>query len=128
MPSWPRVRADLVKDLQSVDRVLVWAGGRRSWIPALLQGVRTQTAQYSKQADAALDLASVDPNTGVAALQTADGTFQGLNQQFVSLGAKAEARAAEVVSAARAQAARLHALMLAVALGVQRCWPFGAPG
>jgi methyl-accepting chemotaxis protein len=85
---------------------------------ALIQGVRTQTAQYSKQADAALDLASVDPNTGVAALQTADGTFQGLNQQFVSLGAKAEARAAEVVSAARAQAARLHALMLAVAVGV----------
>jgi methyl-accepting chemotaxis protein len=110
------VRADLVKDLQSVDRVLSGLGGG-GLDPALLQGVRTQTAQYSKQADAALDLASVDPNTGVAALQTADGTFQGLNQQFVSLGAKAEAHAAEVVSAARAQAARLHALMLAVALG-----------
>ena len=111
------VRADLVKDLQSVDRALsgLDGGGLDS---ALIQGVRTQTAQYSKQADAALDLASVDPNTGVAALQTADGTFQGLNQQFVSLGAKAEAHAAEVVGAARAQAARLHALMLAVALGV----------
>ena len=111
------MRADLIKDLQSVDRVLSGLGGG-GLDPALLQGVRTQTAQYSKQADAALDLASVDPNTGVAALQTADGTFQGLNQQFVSLGAKAEAHAAEVVSAARAQAARLHALMLAVAVGV----------
>lgn len=110
------VRADLVKDLQSVDRVLSGLGGG-GLDPALIQGVRTQTAQYSKQADAALDLASVDPNTGVAALQTADGTFQTLNQQFVSLGAKAEAHAAEVVSAARSQAARLHALMLAVALG-----------
>lgn len=35
---------------------------------------------YQKQADAAIDLSSVDPNTGIAAMQNADGTFADLAQ------------------------------------------------
>ena len=35
---------------------------------------------YGKQTDAAIDLSSVDPNTGVAAMQTPDATFSDLAQ------------------------------------------------
>lgn len=110
------VRADLVRQLQGVERVLSGLAGH-GLDAALIQGVRTQTGLYTKQADMALDLASVDPNTGVAALQTADATFQNLNQQFVALGAKAEAYAADEASAASQQAAKLHWLLLALGLG-----------
>ena len=34
--------------------------------------------EYARQADSAIDLASVDPNTGIAALQTSDGSFAAL--------------------------------------------------
>ncbi len=111
------VRADLVKQLQGAERVLTGLEGH-GLDATLIQGVRAQTAQYAKQADMALDLASVDPNTGVAALQTADATFQNLNQQFVSLSAKSEAHAVEVVNGARVQADKLHWLMLVLGVVV----------
>ena len=38
--------------------------------------VAQDLAAYAKQADQAIDLASVDPNTGVAAMQGADASFK----------------------------------------------------
>jgi len=40
--------------------------------------VLKKLAKYKKDVDSAIDLSSVDVNTGMAAMQTADSTFQGL--------------------------------------------------
>ena len=39
-------------------------------------------AHYEKSADAAIDLSTVDPNTGIAALQTADADFVALTKEI----------------------------------------------
>jgi methyl-accepting chemotaxis protein len=56
----------------------------------------TQIAQYRKTADGAIDLSSVDANTGIAALQTADGDFKAMNTTLVGVIGRVTARAAEV--------------------------------
>jgi HAMP domain-containing protein len=48
-----------------------------------------------KAADAAIDLATVDANTGVAAMQTADGEFKALDEVLARLYAKAQKMSAE---------------------------------
>jgi methyl-accepting chemotaxis protein len=40
---------------------------------------------YAKQADQAIDLASVDPNTGVAMMQSADASFKAASEAMVQL-------------------------------------------
>ncbi|MGE5451642.1 MAG: methyl-accepting chemotaxis protein [Acidobacteriota bacterium] len=42
-------------------------------------------AVYVKSADDALDMAAIDPNTGIAALQTADGNYRQLSTQLTAL-------------------------------------------
>jgi methyl-accepting chemotaxis protein len=82
---------------------------------------------YGKQADAAIDLSSVDPNTGVAAMQSADATFSNLAQQ-----AQAVVAHIDQASDTQAQASALHSahqnllfaaialLVAAAAVGVSR--------
>jgi methyl-accepting chemotaxis protein len=53
-------------------------------------------ARYAKTADGAIDLASVDPNTGIAALQSADSDFKALNATLVGVIRRVSQRAAEV--------------------------------
>ena len=42
-------------------------------------------AHYEKSADAAIDLSTVDPNTGIAALQTADTDYNALTKELQSV-------------------------------------------
>jgi methyl-accepting chemotaxis protein len=54
---------------------------------ALRQGMveaRQQVQTYFKKVDEAIDLASVDPNTGVAAMQGADEAFSALNKALAA--------------------------------------------
>ncbi|MEY2689678.1 MAG: hypothetical protein RL375_3877 [Pseudomonadota bacterium] len=98
-----------------VDRARAAARQGGDAAPAYEQ-VAVSAQKCLKAADAAVDLATVDPNTGVAALQNADLEFKALDALLVGLDARAsktdQAQAAEL--GARAQR---DALLLAL-LGV----------
>jgi methyl-accepting chemotaxis protein len=80
--------------------------------------VAKDLAAYAKQADQAIDLASVDPNTGVAAMQGADASFQAASAAMSTLVSGIEAAAArlQAESSDRARASALWLALLAVAL------------
>jgi signal transduction histidine kinase/DNA-binding response OmpR family regulator len=49
-----------------------------------------QIQRYRSHADLAIDLSAVDPNTGIAALQTADASYQGLTEVTGGMVARME--------------------------------------
>ena len=80
-----------------------------------------QIERYRKTADGVIDLASVDPNTGVAALQSADQDFKALNATLLGMIERVSQHAAEVTrqleSRVRLGSALLGGLGLAAAIG-----------
>jgi methyl-accepting chemotaxis protein len=124
------VRAELGQQLERIKRS--FADVAVSYPQDLV--LRTTVSQigeivdtYGKQADAAIDLSSVDPNTGVAAMQSADVTFSDLARQ-----AQAVVAHIDQASDAQAQASALRSthqnlvfaaialLVAAAAVGVSR--------
>jgi methyl-accepting chemotaxis protein len=124
------LRAELGQQLERIKRS--FAGVAVSYPQDLV--VRNTVAQigeiidtYGKQADAAIDLSSVDPNTGVAAMQSADATFSDLAEH-----AQAVVAHIDQASDTQAQASALHSahqsllfaaialLVAAAAVGVSR--------
>jgi methyl-accepting chemotaxis protein len=80
---------------------------------------------YVKQVAAALDMASVDANTGVAAMQSADATFKALGQAMTRLAHHKDERAAITATAAQSSAQRVQwalgafsVLLAAAAIGI----------
>jgi methyl-accepting chemotaxis protein len=76
--------------------------------------VKSQLLRYVKQADSAIDMASVDPNTGVAAMQSADASFKAVSKAMNDIVDGID-RAAVASSAADAQRARWQTLVLLLA-------------
>ncbi len=87
-----------------------------------IEAAGRQIDDYLKRSDAAVDLASVDPNTGVAAMQGADEAYGKLATALASATARMKDTSAAAAVAASAQATRNHWLLtllsLAVAAGV----------
>ncbi|MGM9424759.1 methyl-accepting chemotaxis protein [Hydrogenophaga sp. MI9] len=88
---------------------------------------RAQLDQYVKSADSAVDLASVDPNTGVAAMQGADDTYRRLTDTLNKTGAALMSHASADATAQGAAAQRNHWLfsllsVLAAAVVVTLSW------
>ena len=54
-------------------------------------------AEYKKAVAAAIDLASIDPNTGVAAMQTAAEKYKALNYELSGTAKAIEAKTAELI-------------------------------
>ena len=54
-------------------------------------------SKYTKSADAAIDLSTIDPNTGIAALQTADADFKGVKTSLDQLEGHVRGAADEAV-------------------------------
>ncbi|RZI84008.1 MAG: HAMP domain-containing protein [Rubrivivax sp.] len=79
----------------------------------LTSGLSAALAQYAKAADMAVDLSTVDPNTGVAAMQSADERFKQARQLLAGLTEQARRQAEGTAT----QAAR-SAQWREVALGV----------
>ena len=75
-----------------------------------------QIDKYLKAADSAIDLASVDPNTGVAAMQQADAAFDSLNKTVGSMVARIDALADESASASQARSRRNNIILTLVGL------------
>ena len=55
-----------------------------------------QVARYQKTSDSAIDLSSVDANTGIAVLQTADGDYKAMNATLAGVIGRVSQRAASV--------------------------------
>jgi methyl-accepting chemotaxis protein len=111
-----KVRADMPAQLLVVAGAAAAVSAQHEGDAALREGaaqVSTQLAAYVKQADQAIDLASVDPNTGVAAMQSADASFKQASQAMVTLidSVKQAGEQAQAASAARG-------LRTAIALGL----------
>jgi methyl-accepting chemotaxis protein len=101
-----KVRADMPAQLQGIARAAAAVSAQHEGDTALRDGasqVSTHLAAYVKQADQAIDLASVDPNTGVAAMQNADASFKQASQAMGALidAVKQAGEQAQAASAAR---------------------------
>ncbi len=82
--------------------------------PALREALAQAGAQidvYRKQADQAIDLSSADPNTGVAAMQSADATFSALAKTLSGLSARMDALAGATLEASLARSERSYLLL-----------------
>ena len=76
----------------------------------------TLVAGYVKQIGTAVDMASVDPNTGVASMQSADASFAQVKKSVAGLAARLDEQAEQQVAAARSSAHRLQLLVGVVGL------------
>ena len=87
-----------------------------------IEGASRQIDDYLKRSDAAVDLASVDPNTGVAAMQGADEAYGKLATALASATARMKDTSAAAADATSARTTRNHWLLtllsLAAAAGV----------
>jgi methyl-accepting chemotaxis protein len=72
--------------------------------------------KYDKAADSAIDLATVDPNTGVAAMQGADADYQAMIKAIAELQAASTERNVKLVDAMKSSADQ--ASLLVVLFGV----------
>jgi methyl-accepting chemotaxis protein len=86
--------ANVGKTNEEVRQVMSWLGteGEGSKLGALLQAA---ISKYVKAADNALDMATIDPNTGVAAMQTADSEFAEARKLLQRLADQVQLRAAQ---------------------------------
>ena len=71
---------------------------------------------YLAAADTAIDLSTVDPNTGIAAMQNADARFADLRQTADALVGRIEAASAAAAQAASDEARLQQALLMLLAL------------
>ena len=62
--------------------------------------------KYTKSADSAIDLSTIDPNTGIAALQTADADFKAVKASLDQLEAQVRQAADESVATQESNALR----------------------
>ena len=110
-------RTELRSQVEGVGRVVAAVAGT----PAQAETLRTQVARitgdlskYAQQADSAVDMATVDPNTGIAAMQGADATFKAVAQAMTQIITGIETAAAQT-SAEAATDGHRRALLLAAA-------------
>lgn len=83
-----------------------------------------QLSMYATQADSAIDLSSVDPNTGIAAMQSADSAFTALSQTVEKYLARNEAEDAAFIVASRqsSQNTNLSLALAAVVAAAVTVW------
>jgi methyl-accepting chemotaxis protein len=112
-------RAELAKQVAGVKRVAATIVDSHSGDAELRDTVAQlgkQADKYLAQADAAIDLSSVDPNTGIAAMQGADATFAALSKTMVTMVKRVEAGSGETMAAANENSHRIAWILAAVGL------------
>jgi methyl-accepting chemotaxis protein len=121
-PTVKAFRASLAEQLGGIKRTLsglAEAGQNNADFSAGVAALGAQIDKYGKQADSAIDLSTVDPNTGIAAMQGADATFATVAASLGSLVAKMEAASSNAMDATAARSAQ-RSLLLGV-LGLLVC-------
>jgi methyl-accepting chemotaxis protein len=81
-----------------------------------LNGFVAQVGKYRKSADAAIDLASVDANTGVAALQTADADYKATMAIVTSVSKRVKSNAQELSQQLDSGASRSSLVLVLIGL------------
>ena len=123
-------RGDLARQVAGVKKVVAGAV-KESNADADLRDAVTRSAKqadkYLSQADLAVDLSSVDPNTGIAALQGADASFVELTRTLASMAARIEAQSDAGLAASNARRDTVSATLallgvLAASLAVTLSW------
>lgn len=112
-------RADLVKQLDGIKRVAGALGDGALATDAdraSVAEIGTQLDKYGKQADAAIDLSSVDPNTGIAAMLGADATFAGLSKTMAEIVSRSDAASLAVMAASQQRSRTINWMLGAVGL------------
>ena len=107
-------RADLKTQIEGVNRVIAAVAGSAAQGDALRTAVASIGAdltKYGQQADNAVDMASVDPNTGIAAMQGADTSFQAVTKTMSEIVTGIETAAAASSAEATALAHRTTLLL-----------------
>jgi methyl-accepting chemotaxis protein len=107
-------RAQLKADLERVQRRTTEATKDDAALAGAAKAASAQAAKYLQQADAAIDLASVDPNTGIAAMRGAAETYAALGSTMAGMLATVDQEAATALQASDRRTARL-AWLLALA-------------
>ncbi|OGB00836.1 MAG: hypothetical protein A3E25_03355, partial [Burkholderiales bacterium RIFCSPHIGHO2_12_FULL_69_20] len=112
-------RADLKQQVEGVARTVGAVSGSGVGAEALGASVAQISGhldRYLKQADSAIDMASVDPNTGVAAMQTADASFKAVSKSMADIVAGIDQATTEAATAStqRAQWQTLALLLASV--------------
>ena len=114
-------REDLARQLAGIKRVsgaLAEVSMADAELRAAVAEVGQHIDKYAKQADSAIDLSSVDPNTGIAAMQGADSTFAALSKTMAGIVNRSEAGSLAVISASQQRASRTNLLLALLGLGV----------
>ena len=113
-------RADFANQLAGVRRVLSGLAadaGPDATLRGALDGAGKLVDKYKTQTDTAIDLSSVDPNTGLAALQGADESYRALAATLASTAARLGTQADATAEAAQQQARNTALLIGILALG-----------
>ena len=90
------------------------SSGQGDALRTAVTSIGADLTKYGQQADNAVDMASVDPNTGIAAMQGADTSFKAVNKAMAEIVTGIETAAATTSTTATAQAHR-NLLLLAAA-------------
>jgi methyl-accepting chemotaxis protein len=118
-PKIKAFRTDLGQQLNGIKRtsaILAEGGGVDAETRSAITEVGQQVDKYAKQADAAIDLSSVDPNTGIAAMQGADATFTSLNKTMSTIVAHSEANSHTAIAGSQQRARTTNWLLAALGL------------
>ncbi|WP_081708701.1 methyl-accepting chemotaxis protein [Rhodoferax saidenbachensis] len=118
-PRVKNMRADFLKQLEGVKRVVETVAGDGNVDPELQTHVKAVLAfidNYAKQADAAINFASIDANTGVAAMQRAEVTFKELIKASAVVTNYIEARSETTIADARHTGRNISLLLTALSL------------
>jgi len=129
----PKVKAfrdSLGNQLAGLKRTLAGLSDGAAGDAGMATALKTAGAQIDKyrgQADSAIDLSSVDPNTGIAAMQGADETFGALAKGLGALVARMDQQSSAAMDASTARSRRTSLLLgllglLAAAATVGVAW------
>ena len=113
------VRADLKTQAEGMRRVLGTLASDAISDASLKEEMTLagqQIDEFVKKTDAAIDLASIDPNTGVAAMQGADEAYAGLAKSLASAKLHMKEASTAAADASRAQAVRTNWLLTLLSL------------
>jgi methyl-accepting chemotaxis protein len=98
------LRADFSRQLAGVKQVVESLGdmpSRDATLQTDIKAAAELVATYAKQADAAINFAQMDANTGIGAMQRAEATFKQLIKTAGTISAKIEAGSQETINQSR---------------------------
>lgn len=113
------LRADFAKQLAGTRRIVEILTTGDAASQELQKNGRTMMAlvdTYAKQSDAAIKFASIDPNTGISAMQRADATFKELLKASTATTNQIETHSDGVIESSQSKGKSISLLLNAFAL------------